>query len=196
LSDPWDTTFNKAMNRFKKRGKAEPPTSFGHVPGYGLKLKAGEFHKEDAKARRERKTAKATADQSKVAELEAQVQNIPRLIQEELAKQMSAFFQWEVGGRQGPPPFNVPSTTGSNSGTGASAALVTPPANTAVPGLQFTPPANNAVPEAFMTPPAATFMPVGRLKNAPVVPPPAGTAAPVVENAPVGTPPRRRRSRS
>ncbi|KAM0915755.1 hypothetical protein ACQ4PT_010616 [Festuca glaucescens] len=35
-TEPWDTTFNRATNAYKKRLKFEPPTSAGRVSGFGL----------------------------------------------------------------------------------------------------------------------------------------------------------------
>ncbi|KAM0836645.1 hypothetical protein ACQ4PT_062179 [Festuca glaucescens] len=35
-TEPWDMTFNRATNAYKKRPKFEPPTSAGHVSGFGL----------------------------------------------------------------------------------------------------------------------------------------------------------------
>ena len=38
-TEPWDMTFNRATNAYKKRPKFEPPTSAGHVCGFGTSVK-------------------------------------------------------------------------------------------------------------------------------------------------------------
>jgi hypothetical protein len=54
-TEPWDTTFNRAMNAYKKRPTSEPPTSAGRVSGFGTSMKFREYYKEDpAKKRKEK----------------------------------------------------------------------------------------------------------------------------------------------
>ena len=55
-TEPWDTTFNRAMNVYKERDKSVPPTSAGRVSGFGTSMKFGEYYKDDIKKRRERKS--------------------------------------------------------------------------------------------------------------------------------------------
>ena len=38
-TEPWDTTFNRAMNVYKERDKTAAPTSAGRVSGFGTSMK-------------------------------------------------------------------------------------------------------------------------------------------------------------
>ena len=48
---PCDTTFNRAMNRFKGREKTLPPTFAGRVAGFGTSMKFIEYYSTDTEAR-------------------------------------------------------------------------------------------------------------------------------------------------
>ena len=52
---PWDTTFNRVMNRFKRREKTQPPTSAGRVSGFGTSMKFIEYYSTDTEARKQRR---------------------------------------------------------------------------------------------------------------------------------------------
>ena len=72
-TEPWDTTFNRAMNAYKKRPLSEPPTSAGRVCGFGTSVKFREYYKEDAKKRKERKSQMSARDKAEVEELRQKV---------------------------------------------------------------------------------------------------------------------------
>ena len=38
-TEPWDTTFNRAMNVYRERDKSAPPRSAGRVTGFGTSMK-------------------------------------------------------------------------------------------------------------------------------------------------------------
>ena len=67
-TEPWDTSFNRATNAYKKRPKFEPPTSAGRVSGFGTSMKFREYYKEDEKKRKERKTQTSARDKAEVEE--------------------------------------------------------------------------------------------------------------------------------
>ena len=63
---PWDTTFNRVMNRFKGREKTQPPTSAGRVAGFGTSMKFIEYYSTDTEARKQRrKSGKAEVQELK-----------------------------------------------------------------------------------------------------------------------------------
>ena len=42
-TEPWDTTFNRAMNVYRERDKSAPPRSAGRVTGFGTSMKFTEY---------------------------------------------------------------------------------------------------------------------------------------------------------
>ena len=61
-TEPWNMAFNRATNVMKGRDIDLPPTSSGHMSGFGLNMKVGEYYKSDAKSRKTRRvTGKAAA---------------------------------------------------------------------------------------------------------------------------------------
>ena len=49
-TEPWDTTFNRATNVYKRRDKSLPPTSAGRVSGFGTSMKFINYYHSDADA--------------------------------------------------------------------------------------------------------------------------------------------------
>ena len=54
-TEPWDTTFNRAMNVYKNRDKSAPPTSAGRVSGFGTSMKFLQYYSTDTEMRKERR---------------------------------------------------------------------------------------------------------------------------------------------
>ena len=78
---PWDTTFNRALNRFKGRDQTLPPTSAGRVAGFGTSMKFIEYYSTDTEARKQRrKSGKAEVQELKeeVATLKKDMVDPPR----------------------------------------------------------------------------------------------------------------------
>ena len=71
-TEPWYTTFNRAMNVYKKRDKSSPPTSAGRVSGFGTSMKFVQYYSTDAETRKERR--KTTKDKAVVVELRKKVE--------------------------------------------------------------------------------------------------------------------------
>jgi hypothetical protein len=122
MADPqWDTPFNSATSVIKGRVKSLPPTSVGHVAGYGTYNKVGDFKKEDREAKKERKAA-AAATASERREVEKLQEQMPNLIAEQVQQKLREIIPnelweglaaWNAAGRRG--PLVVPSISGSNS---------------------------------------------------------------------------------
>ena len=73
-TEPWDTTFNRATNIYKKRDKSAPPTSAGRVSGFGTSMKFLEYYNSDAETRKVRR--KTTRDKTEVVELRKKVESL------------------------------------------------------------------------------------------------------------------------
>ena len=54
-TEPWDTTFNRATNVYKRRDKSLPPTSAGRVSGFGTSMKFINYYDSDAEMKKERR---------------------------------------------------------------------------------------------------------------------------------------------
>ena len=157
---PWDTPFNRAMNKVKKVDPlSKKPSSAGRVVGFGGSTNWSEYYgKEDTRTRKARKTEEAD-NSAYVRGLEEKVNQIPQIVQDEVAKTMTSLLptlleslgNWHAGGRQGPCP--IPSMVSSHSGTNAApvtnvpAVLVTPAAITAAAPDVVTPQATIAQPK-------------------------------------------------
>ena len=152
-TEPWDTTFNRAMNVYKERDKSAPPTSAGRVSGFGTSMKFLQYYSMDTETRKERR--KTTRDKLEVMELRKKVESleqekvdsstVDKLVEEKLRAILppglvEGLAAWNAGGRQG--PIHVPSFAGSTSSNNVSPVLPTPPVPPAVE--QHTPtPENN-----------------------------------------------------
>ena len=152
-TEPWDTTFNRAMNVHKERDKSAPPTSAGRVSSFGTSMKFLQYYSTDTEKRKERR--KSSKDKAEVVELKKKVESleqekvdsakVDQLVEEKLramlpAGLMEGLAAWNAAGRQG--PIHVPSFAGSNSSRNVSPDLVTPPPNTAAQQpLHLVPPA-------------------------------------------------------
>lgn len=155
-TEPWDTPFNRATNKFKGRDVHKPPTSAGRVSGFGTSMKVADYYQSDSKTRKERRTM--SKDKAEVLELKKKVESleqgkvdlpmVDKLVEERVDERIRALIPpglmeglaaWNAGGRQG--PIHVPSFTGSNSSMNqnvSSPDLVTPPPNAATqPPLQL-----------------------------------------------------------
>ena len=141
---PWDTTFNRAMNEYKGRGKRDAPTSAGHVTGFGTVMKFTEYYSTDTEKKKERR--RPSKDRAEVLELRKKLDaleaekvddKLRALLPDALVQGITA---WHAGGQQG--PIHVPSFAGSTSSNNVSPILPTPPVPPAVE--QHTPtPENN-----------------------------------------------------
>jgi hypothetical protein len=134
MADPqWDTPFNRVINMIKGRAKSLPPTSAGHVSGYGTYDKVGNFKKEDREAKKERKAAAAAAAASEICKVEKLREQMPDLIAEKMQQKLlkiipdelwEGLAAWNASGRRG--LLVVPSISGSNSIQHMSPDVVTP----------------------------------------------------------------------
>lgn len=79
-TEPWDTPFNRAMNKYKKRDLEKPPTSAGRVSSFGTSMKLSEYYGSDAKTRRERRTS--AKDKAEVQELKKKVESLEKMVAE------------------------------------------------------------------------------------------------------------------
>ena len=166
---PWDTTFNRALNKVKKVDVKAKPSSAGRVVGFGADLNWSSYYgKPEQSGSRGRKARRTEEDAAYVRGLEEKVNLIPQLVQDEVAKTMDALLpdmmqrlaNWQAAGGQGPLP--IPSMVGSNSGTNA-----VPVTNAPTPAVLVTPAANTAAaPDVMKTPPATIEQP-GHNNNAP-----------------------------
>src|SRR3954463_11954051 len=129
---PWDTPFNRAMNKVKKiEDMSAKPSSAGRVVGFGAELNWSEYYGKPAEqsGSRGRKARRTEKDAAYVRVLEEKVNMLPQLVEDQVAKTVSALLPdmmqrlgtWQAGGGIGPIP--IPSMVGSNSGFAA--ALVT-----------------------------------------------------------------------
>src|ERR1041385_2098395 len=148
---PWDNAFNRALNKVKKvDAVTAKPSSAGRVVGFGADLNWSEYYgkpveQSGSRGRKERRTEE---DAAYVRGLEEKVNMLLQLLQDEVAKTMSALLpdmmhslaNWQACGGQGPIP--VPSMVGSNSGKAAAAV----PARAPTPAPAPTPAANTATP--------------------------------------------------
>ncbi|KAK1669224.1 hypothetical protein QYE76_057383 [Lolium multiflorum] len=154
-TEPWDTPFNRATNRYKERELDKPPTSGGRVSGFGTSMKLSEYYGSDAKTRKLERRSSAK-DKSEVQELKKKVESLEKLVAEKPVENtemmnklldekirqiiphglMEGLAAWNAGGQVG--PIHVPSISGSNSSFHVSPTvpLHPPPAS----GLHQTPP--------------------------------------------------------
>ena len=72
-TEPWDTTFNRAMNVYKERDKSALPTSAGRVSGFGTSMKFLQYYSTDTETRKERR--KSSKDKE-VVELKKKVESL------------------------------------------------------------------------------------------------------------------------
>ena len=75
-TEPWNTPFNRAMNKIKERDMDEAPTSAGRVSGFGTSMKVSEYYGLDAKTRKGRRTT--AKDKDEVLELKIEEGGVPR----------------------------------------------------------------------------------------------------------------------
>jgi hypothetical protein len=141
-TEPWDTTFNRAMNVYRERDKSAPPRSAGRVTGFGTSMKFTEYYSSDGGAmKKERK--KTTKDRAEVVELKKKVESlekekvdsttVDKLVTDRIREMfppalLEGIAAWNAGGQQG--PIYVPSFSGSNSTMNPqnlSPDMVTPP---------------------------------------------------------------------
>ncbi|KAK1667079.1 hypothetical protein QYE76_055238 [Lolium multiflorum] len=80
-TEPWDTPFNRAMNKYKERELDKPPTSGGRVSGFGTSMKLSEYYGSDAKTRKLERRSSAK-DKSEVQELKKKVETLEKLVAE------------------------------------------------------------------------------------------------------------------
>ncbi|KAK1662833.1 hypothetical protein QYE76_050992 [Lolium multiflorum] len=131
-TEPWDTPFNRATNKYKKRELDKPPTSGGRVSGFGTSMKLSEYYGSDAKTRKLERRSSAK-DKSEVQELKKKVESLEKLVAEKPVENtemmnklldekirqiippglMEGLAAWNAGGQVG--PIHVPSISGSNS---------------------------------------------------------------------------------
>ena len=178
---PWDTTFNRALNRFKGRDQTLPPTSAGRVAGFGTSMKFIEYYSTDTEARKQRrKSGKAEVQELKeeVATLKKDMVDpatMNKLVADKVSETLQNMFPpgfmeglaaWQAGGQQG--PIYVPSFTGSNSSNNVSpATLVTPQVGGVTSQPMVTPPVPPVTSLAQVTPPVPLVTPLAppRLEN-------------------------------
>ncbi|KAK1651183.1 hypothetical protein QYE76_068988 [Lolium multiflorum] len=153
---PWDNPLNRALNAHKKRDPLSKPTSAGRVVGEGCSMKWSDYYKSGKKER------KATIDEKEVAQLKAQVAQIPTLVEEQVRQQVQQIVEtqrgrndskWRTNGNNGVScGANIGGSGGANLGGSGGANLVSPAAPTlvspAAPLLQL-----NAPVAADNTPP-------------------------------------------
>jgi hypothetical protein len=65
------------MNAYKERDLDKPPTSAGHVSGFGTSMKVSEYYGSDAKTRMERRLTK---DKAEVQELKKKVESLEKIV--------------------------------------------------------------------------------------------------------------------
>ena len=118
-TEPWDTTFNRATNVYKKRDKSAPLTSAGYVSGFGTSMKFLQYYSTDAETKKERR--RPSRDKAEVVELKKKVESLeqkvdPRtmdkLVEEKIRELlppglMEGLVAWNAAGRHG--PIHVPS---------------------------------------------------------------------------------------
>ncbi|KAK1619417.1 hypothetical protein QYE76_024934 [Lolium multiflorum] len=80
-TEPWDTPFNRATNKYKERELDKPPTSGGRVSGFGTSMKLSEYYGSDAKTRKLERRSSAK-DKSEVQELKKKVESLEKLVAE------------------------------------------------------------------------------------------------------------------
>src|SRR4051812_4775793 len=145
----WDNTFNRALNKVKKVDDVTAkPSSAGRVVGFGVDLNWSEYYGKPAEqsGSRGRKVRRTEEDVVYVRGLKEEVNMLPQLVQDEVAKTVNALLpdmmqslaNWQARGEKGPIP--VPSMVGRNSGPAVPAApppaVVVDPAPT--PGILVT----------------------------------------------------------
>ncbi|KAK1619469.1 hypothetical protein QYE76_024986 [Lolium multiflorum] len=84
-TEPWDTPFNRATNKYKNMDLDKPPTSAGHVSGFGTSMKLSEYYGSDAKTRKLERRSSAK-DKSEVQELKKKVESLEKLVAEKPAE--------------------------------------------------------------------------------------------------------------
>ncbi|KAK1628263.1 hypothetical protein QYE76_002578 [Lolium multiflorum] len=84
---PWDNPLNRALNAHKKRDPLSKPTSAGRVAGEGCSMKWSDYYKSGKKER------KAPIDEKEVAQLKAQVAQIPTLVEEQVRQQVQQIVE-------------------------------------------------------------------------------------------------------
>jgi len=115
---PWDTTFNRALNRTKNIEPVKAPTSAGRVPGFGG-VSWTEYYGAAPKGRK--------AESQEVKALREQVQAFPGMVEDAVTRAVTAatsqmqtqmqtqlmtmlpaylerYKRWERSGKKGPPP--------------------------------------------------------------------------------------------
>jgi hypothetical protein len=150
---PWDTTFNRALNRTKNLEPVAKPTSGGRVPGFGA-TSWTTYYGAAPKGRK--------AESQEVKALREQVQAFPGVVEDAVTRAVTAatsqmasqfmtmlpnylerYKSWERSGKKGPPP--VPDVTigsAQSENMPRQDALVTPATTLPVaPVLVDTPPA-------------------------------------------------------
>ena len=73
-TEPWDTPFNRAMNKFKGRDVDKSPTSAGRMSSFGTSMKVAEYYQSDSKTKKERRTT--SKDKAEVLELKKKVESL------------------------------------------------------------------------------------------------------------------------
>ena len=77
-TEPWDTTFNRAMNVFMNRDKSAPPSSVGRVSSFGTSMKFTEYYSSDGAGETKKRRRTSKQDKAEVQELRAQVEELQK----------------------------------------------------------------------------------------------------------------------
>src|SRR3954469_6223244 len=92
---PWDNAFNRALNKVKKVDDVTAkPSSAGRVVGFGADLNWSEYYGKSAEKSglRGRKARRTEEDAAYVRGLDGEVNLVPELGQDEVAKTMNALL--------------------------------------------------------------------------------------------------------
>ncbi|KAK1611978.1 hypothetical protein QYE76_035651 [Lolium multiflorum] len=84
-TEPWDTSFNRATNKYKNKDLSKTPTSAGHVSGFGTSMKLSEYYGSDAKTRRQERRS-SSKDKYEVQDLKKKVESLEKLVAEKPAE--------------------------------------------------------------------------------------------------------------
>ena len=144
---PWDTTFNRALNRTKNIEPEAKPTSAGRIPGfrgkswtqyYGAAAKGRKAESQEVKALREQVQAfPGVVEDAVTRAVTAATSQMATQMQAQLMTMLPAYVErykrWERSGKKGPPPVpDVAIGSAQSDNMPRQDALVTP-ATTVVP---------------------------------------------------------------
>ena len=82
-TERWNPPFNRATNAYKKRPLDKPPTSAGHISGFGLNMKVAEYYASDAKSSKRPRRTTTNKDSAEVEELKKKVASLEKKIETE-----------------------------------------------------------------------------------------------------------------